>query len=117
MAKQVKIGYLDEEFRKTTIGRTTSQQQKANQYQKDLAKRLAVPSQYFEAAANQAGKAKKSEPVVVARKSGASRPVSAGGDVADMIRAQEFVGYSDAQSMTLLRRNLKNKPTGTKLGL
>ena len=43
MAKTIKIGYLDNEFRKTKMGRTTSTQKKYTEYQKRLAERLAIP--------------------------------------------------------------------------
>ena len=42
MAKTIKIGYLDNEFRKTKMGRTTSTQKKYTEYQKRLAERLAL---------------------------------------------------------------------------
>ena len=113
MAKTIKIGYLDNEFRKTKMGRTTSTQKKYTEYQKRLAERLAIPSSYLDAADAMIKKAGKRDPVVAraaqqARGRGVTNPEAA-------IRGAEFAGYSGADAQTIVRRAAGNT-TGTKLG-
>lgn len=113
MAKNIKIGYLDDEFRKTKIGRSASTQNKYLEYQKRLAERLAVPSKYLEASAAMIKKMGKKDPVIErvasqARGRGVTNPEAA-------IRGAEFAGYSGADAQGIVRRAASGT-TGTKLG-
>mgnify|MGYP001211148887 CR=1 FL=1 len=113
MAKKIKIGYLDEEFRKTKMGRTASTQNRYLEYQKRLAERLSVPSKYLDAANAIIKKQGKSDPVTAnirssARGRGVTNPEAA-------IRGAEFAGYSGADAQGIVRRAAGNT-TGTKLG-
>ena len=114
MAKNIKIGYLDEEFRRTTMGRTRKAQNKYLDYQKRLAERMAVPSRYLEAAN------------AIIKKKGATDPVTSGmpsqargrgvaGNPEAAIRNAEFAGYSQADSNRIVRRAASGTG-GTKLG-
>ena len=119
MAKKIKVGYFDEEFRKTTIGRTSRSNQTNASYQKQIADRLSIPSEYLESAKAQVEKQAKNKQTATPlnpAKSGTGRAQSLQNPI-DFIRSQEFVGYSEAQSMNIVRKSLGNKPTGTKLGM
>ena len=114
MAKNIKIGYLDDEFRKTKMGRSARTQNKYLEYQKRIAERLAVPSKYLEAADAMVKKMGKKDPVVanamqgIAKGKGVSNPEAA-------IRGAEFAGYSQADSQSIVRRAAGGS-SGTKLG-
>tara|TARA_Y100000385_G_C13109316_1_gene651327 strand:+ start:1155 stop:1499 length:345 start_codon:yes stop_codon:yes gene_type:complete len=113
VAKKIKIGYFDEEFRKTKMGRTASTQNKYVEYQKRLAERLAVPSTYLQAADALIKKQGKLDPVTSAIKSGARGKGVTNPEAA--IRGAEFAGYSGADAQGIVRRAAGNTG-GTKLG-
>jgi len=108
--KTIKMGYLDDEFRKTAIGRTASQADKYVDYQKKIAARLNIPSNYMKAAQQAAKKAGLKDPAVTPNKNQGT-----GKGVTD-IRNAEFTGYSAAQGMNLIRQQTKTAPSGTLLG-
>tara|TARA_R110000744_G_scaffold90294_5_gene175349 strand:+ start:5087 stop:5425 length:339 start_codon:yes stop_codon:yes gene_type:complete len=108
--KEIKMGYLDDEFRKTAIGRSASKAQSVVNYQKQIAARLNIPSNYLKAAQSQVSKAGIKDPAV------SSKPSEAKGKGVSNIRNSEFTGYSEAQGMDLLRKQTKTAPSGTLLG-
>ena len=108
--KTIKMGYLDDEFRKTAIGRSASKAQKYVNYQKKIAQRLNIPSNYLKAAESQAAKAGVTDPGI------SSTPSQAKGQGVTSIRDNEFTGYSQAQGMAILRKSAKTAPSGTLLG-
>ena len=108
--KTIKMGYLDDEFRKTAIGRTASQADKYVNFQKKVAARLNIPSNYMKAAKAQAAKQGIKDPAVTP-----SKNQGTGKGVTD-IRNAEFTGYSQAQGMNLIRQQTKTAPRGTLLG-
>ena len=110
--KTIKMGYLDDEFRKTAIGRSASKMQKYTDYQKEVAARLNVPSNYLKAAQSQAAKQGVKDPTVTQKTSqGKGKGVTAGD-----IRNAEFTGYSAAQRMNLIRHQTTTAPSGNLIG-
>ena len=115
MAKKIKIGYLDDEFRKTKMGRSARTQNKYLDYQKRIADRLAVPSKYLAAANAMVKKMGKKDPVVANAMQGVARGRGVGPNPEAAIRGAEFAGYSQADSQSIVRR-AAGGTTGTKLG-
>ncbi len=115
MAKNIKIGYLDDEFRKTKMGRSARTQNKYLEYQKRIADRLAVPSKYLEAANAMVKKMGKKDPVVANAMRGVARGKGIGPNPEAAIRGAEFAGYSGADAQGIVRRAASGT-TGTKLG-
>lgn len=114
MASEIKMGYLDEEFRKTKIGRSRSTQNKYLEYQKKLAERMSVPSKYLKAADALVKKQGKTDPVMQAMQQNA-RGKGVYSDPESAIRNAEIAGYSSAGAQSIVRR-AAGRTTGTLLG-
>jgi len=114
MASTIKMGYLDEEFRKTKIGRSKSTQNKYLEYQKQLAERMSVPSKYLKAADALIKKQGKTDPVMASMQQNA-RGKGVYSDPEAAIRNAEIAGYSSAGAQGIVRR-AAGKTTGTLLG-
>jgi len=115
MASNIKIGYLDEEFRKTKIGRSKSTQNKYLEYQKQLAERMSVPSKYLKAADAIIKKQGKTDPVMASVMQPKARGKGVYADPEAAIRNAEIAGYSSAGAQGIVRR-AAGKTTGTLLG-
>lgn len=113
MASEVKIGYLDEEFRKTAMGRTQKRQSDYQKYQREAVQQMNVPSEYYRIAKVLANRIAKGHNAAPERKpDGEAVPRS--------IKATTLLsqpGYSEAQSMTAIRNEMKQRgKSGTILG-
>lgn len=118
MAAEIKLGYLDEEFRKTAMGRTQKRQSDYVKNQQEAIRNLNVPSQYLKMAQQHVESLMKgqrdTQSSIQKKAEGAVQP-GQGGGVATALLSRP--GYSEAQTMTVVRDVLKGKgKTGTLLG-
>lgn len=113
MASEIKMGYLDEEFRKTAMGRTQKRQSDYQKYQREAAAQMNIPSEYYQMAKLLANRiAKGHNAAIDKRPDGESLPGSK-----SLTTLLSQPGYSEAQSMTAVRDQMKQKgKSGTILG-
>lgn len=113
MATEVKIGYLDDEFRKTVMGRTQQRQSEYQKYQTEAIRQMNIPSEYFRMASLMAKRIAEGHNAAPDKQSdGESMPKKQG-----LSTLLSQPGYSEAQSMTAIRNEMKQKgKSGTILG-
>jgi hypothetical protein len=113
MASKVKIGYLDDEFRKTVMGRTQSRQSEYQKYQTEAIRQMNIPSEYFQMASLMAKR--------IAKGHNAAPDKQPDGEAMPKKQSLSTLlsqpGYSEAQSMTAVRNEMKQRgKSGTILG-
>jgi hypothetical protein len=113
MASQIKIGYLDDEFRKTAMGRTQQRQSEYQKYQTDAIKRMNIPSEYYQMAKMMANSIAQGHNTAPEKQSDGEAVPKA----KKLTTLLSQPGYSEAQSMTAVRNEMKQRgKQGTILG-